>query len=244
MKAYPEILIFQFNQIEKLGKLGDEEVLLDYLKESHILIKRKAALELGHLRARKALPYIRCLANEDRGGVNASGHFDVAIVLLACESREQQKSALLRVACEDPGHDRFRGFVVDEAGRELSRFADEEIVKQLTDVASCGAQYTVLKYQCAKLPQTEAINRCISLLEDCPTMEKSKAAAELLAEFGRSALQALEELLIRLEKKLEIGGPDRVRTLNVRNDCRELINWLWVESEWLGQAGLERTRSG
>jgi hypothetical protein len=139
----PVIRDKQLAQAEALYVKKDVDDLLKLLKESHLFIKREVALMLGHIGADKALPILRQYDQSySRFACAESGQFGVAVILIENKTPNAQKNTLLVVATEAREKGRHPRSVVDAAGRELSRYEGDDIIKLLADIRTYGAQYT------------------------------------------------------------------------------------------------------
>jgi hypothetical protein len=188
----------------KLYAEGDVQGLLTLLKQSHPFVAEEAARMLGRLGATSALEELRNLnAYYSSGLCWKSGAFGVAIILIENADTNTQKSALLRVATLPRRNPSWASSVVDDAGRELSRFAGDDIERSLASVGTYGAEYTVLSFQCRRLAPSSAIARCIAVLEAHETPMKAEAAQCLLVAFGRAAEAPVRDLKEKVEKKIK-----------------------------------------
>ncbi len=221
----PDVRDKQLAQAEKLYAKRDVDGLLKLLKESHLfIIKTDVALKLGRLGANKALPILReynqrysCFA------CSPSGQFGVAVILIENKTTDAQKKALLAVATEPQKKAKHTHSVIDAAGRELSRFDGDDIITALAGVNTYGAQHTVLKLQCKKLSQSNAISKCIAILEAHETPQKAEAAQDILVSFGSAAKLPVEKLKVRVEKRIKSTDPTFTIPKTIRNRCSRIL---------------------
>ena len=220
----PDVRDKQLAQAEELYARQDVDALLKLLKESHLLVKRDIALKLGRLGADKALPILR--QNDQiysRFACAPSGQFGVAIILIENKTADAQKKALLAVATEPQKTGKHPHSVVDVAGRELSRYEGDDIIKALVDIRTYGAQYTVLELQCRKLSESDAISKCIAVLEGHVTPQKAQAAEQILVAFGSNAKMPVEKLRTRVERRIKSTDPTFTIPKTIRNRCNRII---------------------
>jgi hypothetical protein len=219
-----DILHKQLAWAEELNFKRDVDGLLRLLKESHLFTKQDVALKLGRLGADKALPILqKDDQNYSRFACAESGQFDVAIILIENKTPDAQKKALLAVAAEPWEKGKHAHSIVDAAGRELSRYEGDDIIKALVDVRTYGAQYTVLELQCKKLSASDAISKCIAVLEAHVTPQKAQAAEQILIAFGTSAKLPVEKLKARVEKRIKASDPTFTIPKTIRSRCDRII---------------------
>ncbi len=220
----PAIRNKQLAQAEKLYANKDVDDLLKLLKQSHLFIKREVALMLGRLGADKALPILRQYDQSySRFACAESGQFGVAVILIENKTPNAQKKALLAVAAEAREKGKHPHSVVDAAGRELSRYEGDDIIKALADIRTYGAQYTVLEFQCKKLSESDAISKSIAVLEAHETPQKAQAAEQILITFGRSAKLPVEKLKARVEKRIKSTDPTFTISKTICNRCNGIV---------------------
>lgn len=202
----PALAIQRRAVVEYLFAKQDVEALSQILKTEHLFIQREAALKLGRLGAEKALPALRELDKSySRFACSESGQFGVVVLLIENRTKEAQKNVLLRVAVEPWTKGPHAQSVIDEAGRELSRFEGEDIPRALKEINTYGAQYTVLSHKCKKLSKEKAVSVCLAALHAGETPQKVKAAEDLLITYGSTAKSKLE----KLKKKNAVWGRNR-----------------------------------
>ena len=192
----------------------DEDALRRALESSHLFIQREIALHLGRRGSVAALPRLRELDKTYANfACSRSGEFGVAVALIENKTPAARKAALLALATATWHTGRVPLSVVDEAGRELSRYEGDDIGATLAGVNTYGAQFTVLSARCAKLPEPQAIARCVDVLEAHETPQTAGAAGELLVAFGAQARTPVEALKARTEA----GLPPEGSALGVRH---------------------------
>jgi len=220
----PDVRDKQLAQAEELYAKQDVDGLLELLKESHLFIKQDVALRLGRLGADKALPILRDYDQRySRFACAESGQFGVAVILIENKTPNAQKKALLAVAAEAREKGKHPHSVVDAAGRELSRYEGDDIIKALADIRTYGAQYTVLELQCKKLSESDAISKCIAILEAHETPQKAQATEQILIAFGRNAKSPVGKLKARVEKRIKSTDPTFTIPKTIRNRCNRII---------------------
>lgn len=196
----PKVQARQLALAEECYARQDVDGLMAMLATEHLFIKTEAALKLGRLGAAQALPLLRELDRQYANFACAeSGQFGVAVILIENKNPEARKKALLDAATEPREALRHAYSVVDLAGRELSRFDGDDIPKALAGINTYGAQRTVLYFQCRPLLKTEAIAKCIAVLQSHETPQKAEAAQELLIGFGSEAKAPVEKLKTQSE---------------------------------------------
>ena len=220
----PDVRDKQLAQAEELYAKQDVDALLKLLKESHLVIKQDIALKLGRLGADKALSILRHNDQSySRFACAPSGQFGVAVILIENRTADAQKQALLAVATEPQKKSKHPYSVVDVAGRELSRYEGDDIIKAVVDIGTNGAQYTVLKLQCKKLSESDAISKCIAVLEEHVTPPKAEAAEQLLIAFGSNATMPVKKLRMRVEKRIKSTDPTFTIPKTIRSRCNKII---------------------
>lgn len=213
-------------RVEELYARRDVAGLMSLLKTSHLLIKQEVALKLGRLGANEALEELRRLDKVYRDFACApTGEFGVAVILIEHPDRNDQKKALLAAATQSREEMLAgRSFsVADKAGRELSRFDEEDIARALMPVYTYGAQYTALAHQCRKLSQRDAIAKCIAVLEAHETPLKAEAAQDLLISFGKAAEPDVRELKARVERKIKETDPKFTIPKTIVSRCERIL---------------------
>jgi len=189
---------------------------------SHLFVKQDVALKLGRLGVDKALPILRTYDQSySQFGCAKSGQFGVAVILIENKTAAAQKKALLAVATEPQKKSKHPYSVVDVAGRELSRYEGDDIIKALVDIRTYGAQYTVLELQCKKLSESRAISKCIAVLESHVNPQKAEAAQELLISFGSNAKMPVKQLKMRMEKRIK--STDSTFSKPILSRCNNII---------------------
>jgi hypothetical protein len=220
----PAVRDKQLAQAEQLNARKDIDGLLKLLKESHLFIKREVALKLGRLGADEALSILRQHDQSySRFACAESGQFGVAVILIENKTADAQKKALLVVATEPQKEGKHPHSVIDAAGRELSRYEGDDIIKALADIRTYGAQYTVLNLQCTKLPEPDAIAKCTAVLEDHTTPQKAQAAEQVLIAFGANARSPVEKLKARVEKRIKATDSTFTIPKTIRDRCNRII---------------------
>jgi len=220
----PDVRDRQLAQAEELYAKQDVDGLLKLLKESHLFVKQDIALKLGRLGADKALSILRQNDHSySRFACAPSGQFGVAVILIENKTADAQKQALLAVATEPRKESKHPYSVIDVAGRELSRYEGDDIIKALVDIRTYGAQYTVLELQCKTLSESDAISKCIAVLEGHVTPQKAQAAEQLLIAFGSNATMPVEKLRMRVEKRIKSTDPTFTIPKTIRNRCNKII---------------------
>ena len=220
----PDVRDKQLAQAEELYAKRDVDGLLKLLKESHLFIKTDVALKLGRLGADKALPALREYDQRYSWFDCApSGEFGVAVILIENKTKDARKKALLAVASEPPEEPEHAYSVIDAAGRELGRFDGDDIITALVDINRYGAQHTVLKLQCKKLSQSDAISKCIAILEAHETPLKAEAAQHILVTFGSSAKLPVEKLKARTEERIKSTDPTFTIPKTILNRCGRIL---------------------
>lgn len=220
----PDVLDKQLAQTEELYAKQDVDALLKLLKESHLFIKQDVALKLGRLGADKALPILRKYNKSySRFACAESGQFGVAVILIENKTPDAQKKALLAVATEPREKGKHPHSVVDAAGRELNRHGGDDTIKALAGIRTYGAQYTVLRLQCKKLSESDAVAKCIAVLEAHVTPLKAQAAEQILIAFGSSAKLPVEKLKTRVGKRIKSTDPTFTIPKAIRSRCDRII---------------------
>ncbi len=216
----PTVKDKQLAQVEELYAKQDVDGLLKLLKRSHIFIQQDVALKLGRLGADKALSILRQY-DQDYSHFECapSGQFGVAVMLIENKTRDAQKKALLAVATEPLEQSKHPHSVIDVAGRELGRFDGDDVITALKDVNTYGAQHTVLKLQCMKLSQSNALAQCITILENHETPLKAEAAQHILVTFRNNAKSPVEELKARVEERIKATDSTFTILKTIRNRC-------------------------
>ena len=194
------------------------------LHESHPFVKQDVALTLGRLGAQGAIEELRQLNQAYATFACAeSGQFGVAVVLIENPEKARQRKALLDLATEVGGHSSYANSVIDLAGRELSRFEGDDIEERLTNVNTYGAQFTVLALQCRKLSTSDAIAKCIKVLQRHETPQKAQAAQTLLIASGKPAMEAVRELKARVEANIKTADPTFTLPKTIANSCERIL---------------------
>jgi len=221
----PEVQKASLVKAQELCDKRDVKGLMTLLKESHLFIKKDVALMLGRLGAVEALEDLRQLDKQYAQFACAeSGEFGVAVILLENAEPYSQKEALLAVASGTSRNLTNALSVVDAAGRELNRFQGDDIEQSLTPVNTYGAQFTVLASHCRKLSLLEAITECVAVLESHETPQKAEAAESLLITFGKSAVQPVQELKTRVEKKIKNTDPAFTLPKTIVSRCQRILD--------------------
>lgn len=198
--------------------------LTTLLNESHLFIKQDVALKLGRLGAKEAIEKLRQLDKTYSTFACAeSGQFGVAVVLIENPEQTRQRTALLELATEPGEHHKHFPSVIDQAGRELSRFEGEDIEERLAKINTYGAQFTVLTLQCRKLSSSDAIAKCIEVLERHETPQKAEAAQALLISSGKPATAPVQELKARVESTIKASDPTFTLSKTIASRCETIL---------------------
>ncbi|PKN01220.1 MAG: hypothetical protein CVU77_06455 [Elusimicrobia bacterium HGW-Elusimicrobia-1] len=220
----PDVQDRQLAMAEELYIKKDVNGLLKLLRDSHLFIKTDVALKLGRLGARESLANLREYDEHySRFACMPSGEFGVAIILIENKTPDSQKKALLAIATETGNKTKHTHSVINAAGRELSRFEGDDVISALADVNTYGAQHTVLTLQCKKLSTSDAIAKCITVLETHQTPQKAEAAQYLLATFGSKAELPVQALKARMEKKINPTDPTFTIPKTIINRCNRIL---------------------
>ncbi|NQZ60291.1 MAG: hypothetical protein HRT88_22810, partial [Lentisphaeraceae bacterium] len=99
----------------------------------------------------------------------------------------------------------------------------DDIIKALTNIRTYGAQYTVLKLQCKKLPEQDRISKSIAVLEAHETPQKAEAAQQLLIASGFKAKLPVEELKTRMEKQIKPTDSTFTIQKTIFHRCNSII---------------------
>jgi len=194
------------------------------LKESHLFVKQDIALKLGRLGAKEAIEELRQLDKTYATFACAeSGQFGVAVILIENTEKARQRAALLDLATEAGEHPKYATSVIDQASRELSRFEGGDIEERLADINTYGAQFTVLALQCRKLSESDAIAKCIKVLERHETPQKAEAAQSLLISRGKPATAPVRELKARVEAKIKTSDPTFTLPKTIASRCDRIL---------------------
>lgn len=221
----PDVRDKQIFLAEELYAEKDIAGLIQLLEESHLFVKTEVALMLGRLEADEALPLLREYdKNYSRFGCAPSGQFGVAVILIENKEPEAQKDALLKVATEPYDKLLHAHSVIDEAGRELSRFVDNEVFSALEDIYTYGAQYTVLGHKSGIYSLNSAlIEYLINTLEDHETPLKAEAAQEYLIEYWYLSESAVLELKDRMEEVIKPTDPKFTIPKTIISRCERIL---------------------
>jgi hypothetical protein len=198
--------------------------LMALLKESHLFVKQDVALKLGWLGAKEAIEELRQLDKTYATFACAeSGQFGVAVALIENPEKARQRTVLLEVATEAGEHPKHAISVIDQAGRELSRFEGNDIEEKLARINTYGAQFTVLALQCRKLSSSDAIAKCIEVLEQHKTPQRAEAAQSLLISNGKPATASVQELKARVEAKIKTSDPTFTLPKTIARRCERIL---------------------
>lgn len=221
----PDVRDRQIAQADELYAQKDISGLIQLLEESHLFVKTSVALMLGRLGSDEALSLLREYdRNYSRFACAPSGQFGVAVILIENKEPEAQKDALLKVATEPYDKLLHAHSVIDEAGRELSRFVDNEVISALEDIHTYGAQYTVLGYKSGIYSLNSAlIEYLINTLEDHETPLKAEAAQEYLIEYWFLTESAVFELKDRMEKVIKPTDPQFTIPKTIISRCERIL---------------------
>lgn len=220
----PRVAARQLAEAEEQYAKRDIKGLMALLEKSHLLIQQDVALKLGRLGADEALPLLRQLdkSYSDFRCVE-SGQFGVAVILIENKTPLAQRQALLNVATEARTEATHAYSVINCAGRELSRFAGDDIIAALSTINGYGAQYTVLSLQCQKLSRAGAISKCIATLATHQTPQTAGAAERLLMEYGQDAKPQVEILMARMDESIKISESKDEIAQSVRQRCDMIL---------------------
>lgn len=198
--------------------------LMALLNESHLFVKQDVALKLGRLGAKEAIEELRQLDKTYATFACAeSGQFGVAVALIENPEKARQRTVLLEIATEAGKHPKHPISVIDQAGRELSRFEGKDIEEKLASINTYGAQFTVLALECRKLSSSDAIAKCIEVLERHETPQTAEAAQSLLISSGKPATSPIQELKARVEAKIKTSDPTFTLSKTIAGRCERIL---------------------
>ena len=152
-----------------------------------------------------------------------SAQFGVAVALIENPEKARQRTVLLEIATEAGKHPKHPSSVIDQAGRELSRFEGTDIEEKLASINTYGAQFTVLSLECRKLSSTDAIAKCIEVLERHETPQTAEAAQSLLISSGKPATAPVQELKARVEAKIKTSDPTFTLSKTIAGRCERIL---------------------
>lgn len=203
-------------------KRKDVASLLALLDAASPYAKGEIAICLGRLGAREALPALRRLDAQYAGfECLPVGEFGVALILIDHEGYEPEKQALLKAVKSPLTADSVR----NRAAEELLSYGDEDVLTELAPMGRCyGAQYTVLRLQCAKLSDDQAIEKCISQLETHETPMLAEAAQRVLVFYGAKAREPVKRLIDRTAKRVKPIDPKFTIEKTILTRCNSILD--------------------
>ncbi len=220
----PETQKIALTHANELFLKRDIPGLRELLNQSHLFVKQDVALKLGRLGAKEAIEELRQLDKTYANFACAqSGQFGVAVALIENPEKASQRTVLLELATESGKHPKHAASVIDQAGRELSRFEGNDIEERLANINTYGAQFTVLALQCRKLSSSDAIAKCINVLEGHETPLKAEAAQSLLISSGKPATTPVKELKARVEATIKTSDPTFTLPKTIASRCEDIL---------------------
>lgn len=228
----------------RLYERKDVPGLIALVKNSNHVVKERAALYLGRLRAKEALAILRKNdAGYARHSTISKGSFAVAIVLIESTARHDAVASLMLMARTGFANEQeartyclgknylwcFELLSAVEAKRyshhgdhprmnaaaeELLRFADDALALELSRIPSYGAQYAALSYECRKMRQRTAISHCIKVLKAQEHESPQKAKAAQRVLIDIGAAARPQVLALLQEMAAGIDKPPPPFTVN------------------------------